>query len=66
MPNVEGAGAAQIAWLAGGMYERATWLRVMAEAFSATDEERRALVEQGPWTARTDSIERFSRIDIRV
>ncbi|HOY64168.1 MAG TPA: hypothetical protein PLK80_13715 [bacterium] len=64
MSAIEGGGsAAQITWMAGGLYKSATWLRVMAEAFKSIDENRRPLIEQGPWTARTDSIQRFSRFD---
>ena len=64
MSQIEGTGsAAQIGYIGSTMYKQAEWLRMMAVAFKEADKQRQALVRNGPWTVRTDSIERFSRFE---
>ena len=45
-------------------YKTQTWIQLMAETFKAADVERAALAQEGPWTARTDSIRGYARINI--
>ncbi len=59
-----GAMSVQTAYIAGTMYELKTWAQMMAVAFETADVERDALTSNGPWTARTDSLERYMTIDM--
>lgn len=45
-------------------YKKATWISMMGKSFKEADVQRKALVENGPWTARTDSIQRYSKVDV--
>lgn len=46
-------------------YKKATWIRMMADTFKEADKQRNALTSQeGPWTARTDNIQRYARVDV--
>lgn len=54
----------QMVYLAAPMWTSSVWIAMMGEAFKVADIERDALVAQGPWTARTTSIERYSQVDL--
>ena len=61
-----GSGPGAIAgpvYMASTSYRQYIWLMMMDKAFENADVQRRALVTEGPWTARTDSIVRFSRFE---
>jgi len=57
-------GNAQTAYVAGTLFSQVTWIRMMAEAFKEIDAHRAPLNRDGPWTARTTSIDRYSRVNI--
>lgn len=59
-----GAMSVQMGYMASQMYEIKTWGNMMAVAFETADVERKALVENGPWTAKTDSLARYMSIDM--
>ena len=50
--------------MAGRRWQETAYLRMMAEAFKGIDVERAALVKDGPWTAKTTSVQRWSRVDM--
>ena len=54
---------AQVGSLAITMYEQATWIKVMAVAFETADVERAAILKNGTWLARTDSLQRYATVD---
>jgi hypothetical protein len=64
MAEINEIGAAsQQAYLASTMYKSATWIRMMAESFREIDAQRAPLDANGPWTARTKSIQTYARFE---
>jgi hypothetical protein len=51
-------------FMAERRWQESTWLTMMAESFKGIDAERAALVKDGPWTARTTSVQRWARVDL--
>ena len=45
------------------MFRAHTWIVMIADAFDAADRERDALTANGPWTARTNNIQRYAHVD---
>ncbi|MEW5946175.1 MAG: hypothetical protein AB1742_08260 [bacterium] len=50
-------------YIAAGLYRSGIWLELMNAAFEAADRERDPLAANGPWTARTNSLERYAVVD---
>lgn len=56
-------GSQQTVYIAQGLFKQTLVIEMMAAAFKEADKQRAALLRNGPWTARTDSIARFSRFE---
>ncbi|MEW6201634.1 MAG: hypothetical protein AB1546_06650 [bacterium] len=50
-------------YMAAGLWKSTTPMKMMRAAFEAADKERAALVQNGPWTARTDRLERYAVVN---
>jgi len=50
-------------YIAAGLWKSATPLQMMRTAFEVMNKERAALVQNGPWTARTNSLERYAVVN---
>lgn len=53
-----------ISHMGADSYKKATWIKMMATTFDEADKQRNALTTQGPWTARTNNIQRYARVDV--
>lgn len=53
----------QSSYIAQGLFRQTLVIEMMAAAFKEADKQRADLLRNGPWTARTDSIARFSRFE---
>lgn len=56
--------SSDLVFLAAPMWNAATWISMMGEAFKVADRERAELAVNGPWTARTGNIQRYARVDV--
>jgi len=50
--------------MAGKLYESATWMKVMAEAFDEIDKQTEVLNARGSWMGRTGNIATYSHVDL--
>lgn len=58
-----GATPVQTAYLALAMIKTAQYLQMMVKSFPEMDEHREFLAQNGSWTSRITSIERYARVD---
>ncbi|HOO56028.1 MAG TPA: hypothetical protein PLN69_04345 [bacterium] len=64
MAAISGACSSVIPYMAGKLYESATWMRVMTEAFDETDRQTEVLNARGSWMGRTGNIATYSHVDL--
>lgn len=50
-------------WMASRSLQQALHLQMMKDAFPMMDNERKELAQKGPWTGRTDRLDRYAVVD---
>lgn len=61
MQSIESYASSPETWMAQSMWKADIWLNMMVESFKGADVDRADLTRNGPWTARTKTVQQYAR-----